>query len=523
MAPEDRSTRLYVADLRLLMAYTTGIVAVVSVPVALYEWAHLETLAWLDDFMRGILAPVAPLLLFSAMVRSMWHGLARNGLERSGPFHGAASKQRYTTLVVRGRGEGRCLDSATFREEAFLPNREMSIVRKGFGDYCEAATSTQDYGPPAGVWPDTVEDPTCWLFRLLYVYYERKRTAALDRLAQERRINMALALYDMEDAGQERACQTLLLEPPEGTRVTLGPHPTEIIWENIDVGRRVRWGLRTTSVVVSAGVITGSFLILVGVQREVFVASTEVRSMVAASIVSIINAVVPSVIKLLSRFAEKHRTRSTFEATLLIKLLVVRALNHSILLFFSAPSYGYFREFSFRNRIINALAADVIFGTVIKLVDPYRLMVRSIPYLCCVRSVRQRKWWIANEPWHLAERYADIFKVFTLTAMFGSFAPALVYPLLLLNVVCIYATDTLLFRTRWKDRPVIADTANVVARYMFSAILAVTCFVVALVVETENYVVTSIFIAAMGVVVGAMTVHIAVNHGAHSVWRLCCW
>lgn len=327
-------------------------------------------------------------------------------------------------------------------------------LHRGVGVAAAAAAAVSTYGP--------VKDTSCVL-RALHARGERA-LLALPPHASAGSVRPAIAFVIMETSRMRDAvlfahrhpwCDRRLANraaPILDTllRVTPAPDPRDIIWENIDVPRFLPW--RVVSNAVLASLLYVIFRGLTAIYRDAFRDPDDTWTVwTVAAAAAVVNVSLPALIKVAATWVERHGTHSGTEASLLVRMALVRAVVHVFVLYVAAPQtsvYGSVAGTTLGTRARDLILADLAISHVLRLVDPYGLFMTRVVARCLARTDEQRQWFRPHPTFPLAERYTDIFKTIFVLCAFGILAPV-TWLAAAVHLALTYLTDRHLARTRW--------------------------------------------------------------------------
>ncbi len=204
--------------------------------------------------------------------------------------------------------------------------------------------------------------------------------------------------------------------------------PSEIMWENLHFGLLHRNFLNSLSLVVA-----GVYLYLVYLIINYL---SDNGSFFAALVVFAVNASLPWAVKFLVFVIEIHKSLTTQQASMMLKLVVARMVNTAILLYISTNWVESFTKNAL-GQVMTILIFDA-FGT-----PMFRLVGLNVVNFITTRFIAIRMTtqsemnsFMKGADWNLAERYTDMVK----TVFVGLFYSTIVPTGLLVSVIAMVVT-----------------------------------------------------------------------------------
>lgn len=248
------------------------------------------------------------------------------------------------------------------------------------------------------------------------------------------------------------------------------PEPSDIAWDSLDASYCAVLGRQLLSWLLSTLVCYILFLILLEVSivdessRD---QSTTKRGALQAYgpavAVAAINVFLPNIMKFLCR-VEIHSRESHRQASMMVKLLIVRFMNSAILTFLVSKKSGFLGT-TMSSKIQNIMLLDVFLPALLRMLDAYNLFMR---YIVAPKAATQA---LMNQHfngtyWNLAERYTDMMKKLFVCLFYVSLVPSG----LLITAAAFtidYFTDKYLLLRRWRVPGHIGAHLSVGARVFF--------------------------------------------------------
>lgn len=240
------------------------------------------------------------------------------------------------------------------------------------------------------------------------------------------------------------------------------PEPSSVIYtasHYSDIYKYTSWGV---SFSFGAALIISGYYIIVSMVKTG-------NSTAVAAFVSILNSLLPELMKIATFGFEVHDTQDSVQTSILLKLLVSRCLTTTVLIYIATPFDERFSETQLWASL-QVLLFDCFFGPVVRMLDPYNNIMRYLIAPGASQTQEELNHFFEASQWTLAERYTDIMK----TAVVGLFF-AVPVPIGLfvtsLAMGITYATDKYALIRMWARPPMLDDKLARTARYFFGATL----------------------------------------------------
>lgn len=235
------------------------------------------------------------------------------------------------------------------------------------------------------------------------------------------------------------------------------PEPNAVIYTSShisDFNKYFSW-------IVSYGISTA----LVACAYFLLVVLVESAPDAVAIFVSILNSVLPTIMKMLTTSYEVHDTLDSQQASILIKLLVTRCLTATVLIYIATPFTEKFdKEKLSASQMV--LILDCILGPVLRILDPFPNFLRYVlaPRICVTQD--ELNHFFEASQWTLAERYTDVMK----TAVVGLFYAVTIPSGLFITaaaMIITYMSDKFSLYNVWAKPPLLDAKLAITARYFF--------------------------------------------------------
>ncbi len=178
--------------------------------------------------------------------------------------------------------------------------------------------------------------------------------------------------------------------------------------------------------------------------------------------ISIINVVLPPIMKYLTMFVEIHYANASRQSSLLLKLVVVRCVNAALLIYIATPFWETFSQGRIA-AIQNTLLADAIFIPLIRFFDPYRILNRWY-FARYAETQSALNDLYRSEEWTLAERYTDIIKSIFLALFYNAVLPSGLF-ISSFTVASVWCLDKYSLFRHWRRPPLFNESLSVISFY----------------------------------------------------------
>ena len=236
--------------------------------------------------------------------------------------------------------------------------------------------------------------------------------------------------------------------------------PTDVIYEWCDCSKWYKF---------STWLFSGCICVVLMVLAFFIVRALLDRGGIGGPIaISVINVVLPPVMKYLTMFVEIHFNNASRQSSLLLKLVVVRCVNAALLIYISTPFSEKFSQESLAN-VQNTLLADAIAIPMIRFFDPYRIINRYY-FARYAQTQSELNDLYRSEEWNLAERYTDIIKSIFLALFYNSVLPSGLF-ISSFTIASVWCCDKYSLFRHWRRPPLFNESLSVIAFYFLMVAL----------------------------------------------------
>ena len=239
------------------------------------------------------------------------------------------------------------------------------------------------------------------------------------------------------------------------------PEPSSVKYTSSHFTTNYKHLTWVVSFLFSGGLIVCGFLVI---QNMVKTAPETV-----ALFVSLLNSVLPTIMKMSTTMFEVHDTQDSEQSSILIKLLVSRCLTATVIIYIATPFNERFNNDKL-DASIQVLLFDCFFGPVMRFLDPYNSLVRYVIAPRVSQTQDELNAFFEATQWTLAERYTDVMK----TAVVGLFYAVPIPQGLFITAAAMiinYFTDKYFLFRVWARPPMLDGKLAMTARYFFGATL----------------------------------------------------
>lgn len=253
------------------------------------------------------------------------------------------------------------------------------------------------------------------------------------------------------------------------------PEPSDIMWENLHVSYLRRTMQEVGSYVGSFVAMVVSFLILHALASDpkdtsdVTLSLDYAVAVTSAGFVSVLNLFLPMFMKALVNFFESHQTYSSFQVSMMTKLVMLRFVNSAILTFLVTPNNAFLTTETI-SKVLNILVIDLIFTCTVRVVDPGTRFTR---YVLGRKALTQDKLndYFRGVLWNLGERYTDMFKTLFVCLFYSAIAPT-AYFVASVSFFALFTVDKYLLLRHWAVAPEMDDSLSIASRKFFALSVA---------------------------------------------------
>ena len=258
-------------------------------------------------------------------------------------------------------------------------------------------------------------------------------------------------------AGGELGVNTNATMRGEMLIVEEAPEPSSVIYTSSHQTETYKYLSWLISYTFAAGLVLASYFII-----KALVASAP--DVVAIFVVAL-NASLPALLKFLSQYFEVHDTMDSQQTSILLKLLVVRCLTATVLIYVATP---YEKRFGLDElgAMQQVLLLDCFFGPVLRMLDPVNNILRYFvgPAVCLTQD--ELNHFFEATQWTLAERYTDVMKTAVVGLFYAVPLPSGLF-ITSLAMFITYCADKWSLYHVWAKPPMLDAKLAIVARYFF--------------------------------------------------------
>lgn len=239
------------------------------------------------------------------------------------------------------------------------------------------------------------------------------------------------------------------------------PEPNDVIYETSH--RRLWYRLMSwlISYFCSGVFLVGSFFIIEKLSGN--------GNVLVAIFISIVNAMLPAIIRLMTTLVEVHITERDVQKSMLLKLVIGRCINSAILIYVATQYSETFGEGSLL-QMQNILIADAITTPLIRLMNIYDIVMRYlvVPHYAKTQEEYNAAWQGAE--WNLAERYTDMLKTVFVGLFFLVPLPSGLF-ISSFAMLTTYLVDKYSLFRLWQRNPSIDHSLGTISRYFLVVIV----------------------------------------------------
>jgi len=237
--------------------------------------------------------------------------------------------------------------------------------------------------------------------------------------------------------------------------------PNDVIYENSHrsfMYRLVSW---IVSYFCCGVFLVGSFFIIEALSGN--------GNILVAVFISVVNALLPAIIKVMTQSVEVHVTERDVQKSMLMKLVIGRCINSAILIYVATKYDETFGESSLL-QMQNILIADAVTTPFIRLLNIYDFVMRYlvVPYSAITQEEYNAAWQGAE--WNLAERYTDMLKTVFVGLFFLVPLPSGVF-ISAFAMLTTYLVDKYSLFRLWQRNPSIDHSLGTISRYFLILIV----------------------------------------------------
>lgn len=200
--------------------------------------------------------------------------------------------------------------------------------------------------------------------------------------------------------------------------------------------------------------------ILIGLMALIIVLLAESSPGAAAIFISLSNAIVPILLKIFTSF-ERHHNATSYQRSLLMKLVIARWMNTAIIIFLTTPHDETLSETNME-QIMSILIADAFTTPVLRFID-INTKLQQLFLAPLARTQDKMNTYFMGTNWFLAERYTDMTKTAFVSLVFAAILPQGLFVSVIAFLMCFWVDKFCLLRT-WKTPPKVDDRLTKASR-----------------------------------------------------------
>ena len=249
-------------------------------------------------------------------------------------------------------------------------------------------------------------------------------------------------------------------------RVIEASEPDVIIYESSHVRFWYRFLSWVVSFALSGATLLGFFLVI-----EML--SDMNGSILVALFISVINALLPTLFKLLTLSLEVHVSAVDVQASMLLKLVIGRSINSAVLIYVATPYTDTFSQESLL-QIQNILIGDAVTTPLLRWLNINELFMKHFVVPFSTQEEYNASYQGAE--WNLAERYTDMLKTMFVGLFFLVPLPSGMF-ISAVAMMTTYIVDKYALLRLWRRIPNIGHSLGTLSNY-FIAVIAFNHLVV---------------------------------------------
>ena len=244
------------------------------------------------------------------------------------------------------------------------------------------------------------------------------------------------------------------------------PEPSEVFWEDVDVGFKTRMKQQTKTWIIVLFLVFGSLLLCKGLASSIGAGG-------AALWITVANIAMPMVLRTICTSVEDHVSANDQNMSLFLKLTFFRWCNTAIVIYVITNFDEFLTEKAMK-QVQAVILADAITSPLIRTLNPADLINQLI---VCKYAPTQEKMnsYFMGTPWFPAERYADMTITLFLSLFYSSLFPFGLF-LTCFGYTFIFIVDKYSLLRSWRTTQQIDDDMMKVSR--MHMMLAVYCHAV---------------------------------------------
>jgi hypothetical protein len=230
------------------------------------------------------------------------------------------------------------------------------------------------------------------------------------------------------------------------------PEPTDVFYHFLHVDMVTQLKEQLLTYFASFSVIA--------LMASIIVALAESSPGAAAVFISLSNAIVPVLLKIFTSF-ERHHNATSYQRSLLLKLVIARWMNTAIIIFLTTPHNDTLQEDNL-NQIMSILIADAFTTPVLRFID-INTKLQQLFLAPLARTQDKMNTYFTGTNWFLAERYTDMTKTAFVSLVYAAILPQGLFVSVIAFLMCFWVDKFCLLRT-WKTPPKVDDRLTKASR-----------------------------------------------------------
>jgi len=240
------------------------------------------------------------------------------------------------------------------------------------------------------------------------------------------------------------------------------PEPNDLMYQNSCYSATNRFCRLMLSYAACGILLALSFVVVNALSKQ--------GSSVVAAFISVLNVLLPRIIKLITYLVEKHVHKSDEQMSTLLKLAVVRCINSGLLIYLTADHETRFDE-QHLSHVQSVLIADAVTTPLVRLLDISGYLNRNY-FSKGVATQDELNVLFMPGDWTLAERYTDTLKTLFVGMLFAVPVPTGLF-ITAVSMLTTFFVDKYSLTRQWKRPPNLDESLSTAARYLLLIIVFV--------------------------------------------------